>query len=208
MPKTHRISGIVALAVCLACTQWSETVFASATPAGDEASIAQPSISQPSETQPQLNAKLAIPARHRRAHDACPGYNSVVVDECFSTRRLLGTTRLVSRRATAQRCRTSGNDSGRSRRDHRSRRSDVRQSTRVQRQRPGGGLQLRHKSRRHRGHGGRDRHLPHGRVHVEIKRVRGCTGAQVLDVDRVHNVGRRDWYPWRERDDVFSRTVS
>jgi hypothetical protein len=70
MPKTHRILGIVALVVCLAGTEWSETVFASATPAGDEASIAQPSISQPSETQPQLTnppSRLAVGEHTMRA---------------------------------------------------------------------------------------------------------------------------------------------
>ena len=74
MPKTRRISGIVALVVCLAGTEWSETVFASATPAGDEASAAHASISQPSETQPQLTnqpSRLAI-GEHTRAALAMP----------------------------------------------------------------------------------------------------------------------------------------
>ena len=70
MPKTRRISGIVALVVCLAGTEWSGTVFASATPAGDEASTAQSSISQPSEAQPQLTnqpSRLAIGEDTKRA---------------------------------------------------------------------------------------------------------------------------------------------
>ena len=53
MPKIHRISGTVALMVCLAGTQWSETVLADAGPAVVESII---STSPVPETQP-----LALP---------------------------------------------------------------------------------------------------------------------------------------------------
>lgn len=52
MPRIHRISGTVALIVCLAGGQWSETVFANAEPSATELAASPSSESALSETQP------------------------------------------------------------------------------------------------------------------------------------------------------------
>ena len=70
MPKTRRISGVAVLIVCLGGSSWSETVFASTTPAPGEPATTASTVmaaSQPQLHQSTLPASLVFGEQTKRA---------------------------------------------------------------------------------------------------------------------------------------------